>query len=436
MTLTAKDLQHETLCKCGSIQPELYRDIPRFQFRMGQLGERMATLASQAKAAGRSMSEAEKADWNALWTEEQRIANQPQPLPFRLGQPDKPDGYAEWKRENSPSSTSEFMDANGNRISMLSPTEKFCDLPLPDRRMFTPLSLGKAIIGVVTGKWEHAKRERLAMGENWNAGGGFIVSEAFAKPIIDFARNQSAVVRAGAVTIPWPSPSDRMVMARVAADPTFAVVAENSSISPQALTFEQIGFDANKIACLISMSRELAEDAPNAPQIVEQTLGRALACELDRLALVGSGNAEPNGLLNYSGITPTDSVGAVEWSDVHNAAIAVQNGNFTPSGYICSPTIGGDLDLIQASTAGTWLGAPPSLAGVPRFVTKNCPDANLFIGDWSQFVFALRQDAQIEVSTSAGTAFADHQIWVKLTWRGDVGCLNAAAFHCLSGITT
>jgi hypothetical protein len=117
-------------------------------------------------------------------------------------------------------------------------------------------------------------------------------------------------------------------------------------------------------------------------------------------------------------------------------AVEVRKNNFEPTGYILDPEIAGDLDLIQASTAGTWLGAPASLDGVTRYTTTNSPTANLFIGDWSQAVFALRQGALVEVTTSGGDSFTKHQVLVKITFRGDVGFFDIGALHVLKGITT
>ena len=77
-----------------------------------------------------------------------------------------------------------------------------------------------------------------------------------------------------------------MIMARIAKDPTFELVAENAQIPDSDINFDQVRFYAKKIACLVRLSRELAEDAPNAATLIEETLGRALAVELDRMALV------------------------------------------------------------------------------------------------------------------------------------------------------
>ena len=130
----------------------------------------------------------------------------------------------------------------------------------------------------------------------------------------------------------------------------------------------------------------------------------------------------------------------VGWQFGRHAAVAIETRNHTANAYITGPTIGGDLDILTSgdgtNSAKLWLGAPPSLANVPRFTTGNCPTANLFVGDWSQFVFAVRQDAMLEVTTTGGDSFSKHQLLVKATFRGDVGCLDETAFQCLTGLTS
>jgi HK97 family phage major capsid protein len=397
---------------------------------MAELDERRHAMLSQARRDGRTLSEAEQADWATIDAEHERIGNMPSPLAFR---PDSP--RQEGHQPDAPAAR--FLTSDGKTVYALRPNEQIADLPRAEGRVTQPLSLGKALVGLVSGRWDGARAERLAMAEGGNSVGGYLVPEAMMTGVIDLARAQSAVIRAGAITLPWPSASDELVMARVASAPTFQVVAENTEIPESDVTFDQVRFSAKKIAGLVTMSRELAEDAPNAAALVETTLAKALAAELDRQALLGVGNTEMNGLLNWPGVATTESVGAVEWLDIHNAAVLVRTRNYEPGGYITSPTIAGDLDIIQADTAGTWLGAPPSLQGVRRFESTNCPDADIFMGDWSQFVYAIRTDARVELTTTGGDkTFEKHQVKIKITWRGDVNALNRNAFQVLTGVTT
>ena len=396
--------------------------------RYNDCRDRAHAITSNARAQGRSTTASEDAEVSAYMSEHLRLGSVPMPLPFRLDNPDADDLRP----------STEFVDVRtGRKLHVLQSHQFLHDLPLADNQTFHPLSLGKAIIGLATGKWQNARAEKLAMSEGGNAAGGYIVNEVFSKTVIDAARAQAHVIQAGCVTIPW-SEGDRLVMARVVTDPTFSVVPENTDIPPSQPVFDQVAFDAVKIATIVPLSRELAEDAPNAAALVESVLTKAFAVELDRIALVG--NNRPNGLLYFTDVQSTDSIGAIAWEDLHEAAVAVRTRNFEPTAYVCSPTIAGDLDLITSgdgvNAAKMWLGPPPSLNGVRRYTSMNCPDANLFIGDWSQLALGIRTDATLEVTNTGGEAFSKHQLLIKLTFRGDVACLHSGAFQCLKGITT
>lgn len=414
MAVTAEQLRQETDRTC--------RGGLHLQQRYAEMNEKMHSILSTARQQGRQPTEAEHSDALAYSEEAQRVGNMSEPSKL---------ARVDFDSVEQPA-LSGYVDQHGNRLHMLRPNEKLASLPLPDNRQFQPLSIGNAIVGLATGRWDGKRAEKLAMSEGSNAAGGYLVNEVFSKTLLDKARAQTRLIRAGAPTLPW-ADGDRLVMAKVTADPTFSVVAENTTIPESAITFGQIGFTAHKIATIVRLSRELCEDAANAPALIEDVLAKAFAAELDRLGLVGT---RPNGLLNTPGVNATDSIGAIEWADVHNAAVAVRAANFEPSGYICSPTIAGDLDITQATDSGVWLGPPPSLNGVTRHQSGNCPDANMFVGDFSQFVFAIRTDANLEITTAADGAFEKHQLLVKLTFRGDVGVLDANAFQILKGITT
>jgi HK97 family phage major capsid protein len=429
MPVTPESLQAETLRVCRGEQSR--ENAHLYKARYAELDERTHEVTSRARREGHAVTEADRQDQLALLEEHDRIGNMTVPSRHSLDHPEGNDISAPVQNIGT-----RFLTKDGREVHALSVHEKLSDLPQPDGRVFTPLSLGKAIVGLTTGNWSNARAERLTMAEGSNATGGNIVPEAFSLRVIDLARANSALMNAGAITIPWSSPSDEMVLARVAKDPTFALVAENATIPPSDVNFDQVRFSAKKIAALVVLSRELAEDAPNVASLIETTLAKALGAELDRMGLVGEGGAELNGLLNWSGVDSTDSIGAIAWADIHAAVVAVKASNHQPTGYITSPTIGGDLDLIQASTAGTWLGPPPSLARVPRYESTNCPDENLFVGDFSQFVFAMRTTMNLEVSATAGDMFQKHQVGVKLTLRCDVNALHRGAFHNLLGITT
>ena len=347
-----------------SLQAETARCCPQWQYgfqnlpgRITELRERAHGIVAAARRVGRAPSNDEQTDIDCLVSEKDRCEGLPMPPRHKLDNPD-PDGYT-----GSPATTGQrFLAADGREVRALTVRERLSDSPQPDGKPFVPLSLGKAIVGLTTGRWDNARAERLAMAEGGNAVGGYMVPEAFSLQVIDLARANSALMNAGAITIPWSSPSDEMSLGRVIKDPTFSLVSENAEIPPSDLNFDRVVFSAKKLAALCVLSRELAEDSPNIASLVETTLAKALGAELDRLGLIGVGGQQLNGLLNWPDVDSTGSIGAIGWEDLHGAALKVKGRNHTPSGYICHPDIGGDLDLIMASSAGTWLGAPPSFA--------------------------------------------------------------------------
>jgi HK97 family phage major capsid protein len=230
-------------------------------------------------------------------------------------------------------------------------------------------------------------------------------------------------------------------VAKLLTDPVFEVKAEDAAFTGSDVTFGAGTLTARTIGTLLSMSRELAEDAPNIGPEIERILGVSLGVEIDRLSLLGNGGGDGVlGLVNVDGIPATGSVGAIAWADFHAAVVAVRESNYMPNAYIVSPTIGGDLDLITsgdgANSAKLWLGPPPSLDGVRRLETTAIGNAQAVTGQFDRAIFGFRTGATIEVSNIAQSAFEKHQVKVKITQRFDFLVLRKEAFHVLNGITT
>jgi HK97 family phage major capsid protein len=174
--------------------------------------------------------------------------------------------------------------------------------------------------------------------------------------------------------------------------------------------------------------------------IIETTIVRALAAELDRQMLAGSGSAEMTGILTDPGIGSTSGIGVIQWADLLTALADIEGNNHTPTSYICSPTISNDLNALTSgdgsNSAALWQGPPPGVDKLERFVTSNMPDTDILMGDFTRVILGLRQDALVEFTSTGGDAFAKHSVLFKVTWRGDVAIEDGGAFHDLAGITT
>jgi len=334
-----------------------------------------------------------------------------------------------------------WADSAGRPVYCLSPTQKMADLPSAhgDRFADIPHAFGQSLISAATGNWRRLPGEiRAAMSETSNAGGGYLVPEELSRRVIDLARAKSVLIRAGAFTLAMTS--DRATLARVTADPTIEVHAENASFTEREITLDSVGLTAYTIGCVVSASRELIDDSLNGARLIEGVLVNALAAELDRQMLRGSGSQEMLGILNKSGIGTTGSVGAIAWADLLTALEGIETANHTASAYVVNPAIAKDLNALTSgdgtNSAANWQGPPPGVDTLQRFVTSNMPTSDVLVGDFSQAILGLRQDALVELTNTGGNAFEKHQTLIKVTWRGDIGVEHADAFYDLAGVTT
>jgi len=291
-----------------------------------------------------------------------------------------------------------------------------------------------AVCGVNRGTPDYI---RNAMTEGDNNRGGYTVPIEIADELVDLARARAVVLQSGARVVLMGS--DTRVLPRINGDATYAVRGELDTIETSDIELTAVQLNALSVASMVLVSRELAEDSPTFVQDIESVLARGMATELDRLAIQGGTNLKPQGLLNFSEIAETGSVGAIDWTDLSAAATAIRGNNHEPGAAIMSPAIFGALNDIETgdgtNSARGWLGPPPSLANVSMFPSSNIGDANIILGDFSEFVWGLRTSIGIEATADGGDAFKKHGILIKVIWRGDFVPMRPAAFHRLAGVT-
>jgi HK97 family phage major capsid protein len=293
--------------------------------------------------------------------------------------------------------------------------------------------------------------EQRALAEGVDASGGYTVPDVLAGQFIDRVRNAMVVQRAGAITVPMTS--DVLHIARVAqpgiytdgspGGPAASWKVENDPISEGTMTLERVTFTARTLPILLKLSVELSEDSNNIDQIIEAEMAAALALELDRVALLGSGTApEPRGVLNQSGVNveslndePTDydflidSIGRV-WAQNHE-----------PNARIYNASLATKIAKFKSSADSQPLRVPDVVAAVPAFRTNQIENAGtspdyttMFVGDFSQLLIGLRTSFRLEVSRVASDAFDNLQIAVRAYLRADVQLAHPAAFDVVEDI--
>jgi HK97 family phage major capsid protein len=115
--------------------------------------------------------------------------------------------------------------------------------------------------------------------------GSAIVPTVWAADIIDRARNYAAVMQAGAVTVPMGAKI--VQIGRLTADPAGGFRTEGSTIAASDPTFDNVTLTAKTLNALVVGSTEFWQDANNAGELLTEAMARALAVQIDLVALFG-----------------------------------------------------------------------------------------------------------------------------------------------------
>ncbi|HYD16745.1 MAG TPA: phage major capsid protein [Candidatus Nanoarchaeia archaeon] len=305
------------------------------------------------------------------------------------------------------------------------------------------LSLGRLLKGYILGDWTGAELEQKAMTSSPTTAGGILIPTPLSAQIIDLARNESVVMRAGATTVPMTSAT--LKIARQTSDVTAAWYAANATISESDAAFDSVDFTARKLACMVRVENELLEDAQGVDAAINKSIASAMGLEIDRVAMFGSGSApEPQGLLGLTGVGETAAVGTLaDYDKFVDAIYGIRGYNFEPNAIVYAPRTANKLAKLKTGLSGdkTPLAQPSDFAALAKFVSNQIPitqgagsDSCSFLGKWDELMVGLRRNIVVEVSREADDVFAKDQTLIRCTWRGDVQVAHVKAFHRLLGI--
>lgn len=309
-------------------------------------------------------------------------------------------------------------------------------------------SLGRAVRGMVTGRWDDADLERRALAEGAGSTGGFLTPELVSAQVIDRIRAQAQVLNAGATVVPMDS--DQVSVPRLAAGITAQWKVENAPVVESDPAFERVTLVAKTLPVLTRISMELFEDmTPAASDAITNELTQAIALELDRAALRGSGVAPiPLGLRNQPGVELRPMTGAngsapTSYADLVRAVAALRGRNVAPNAVLHSPRAG-ETYALMADTTGQPLQPPAYLQGLTFLETSQVPNnitvgtstdtSEIYIGKWSDLLVGVRPSIGVRVR-QLNERYADNLQVGLLAWlRADVQLAHPESFSILTGV--
>lgn len=302
---------------------------------------------------------------------------------------------------------------------------------------------GEYVASMVIGTNRPEIRNSLA--EGTDSAGGYTVPTHLMTEVIDLMRAKTVVIQAGALTVPLDSKTTKI--ARLASDPAAAWRAELGNVATSDPTFDAVEFNARSLAVIVKVSRELLEDSININQALTAAFAGAMAVEMDRVALFGSGTTpEPRGVANTTGINSvsmgTNGAALTNYGPLLDAIYEIEADNALPSAWVMHPRTARALNGLADST-GQPLRAPEAVTAYPRLASTNVPisqtqgtaanASSIILGDWSQLLIGVRSEMRIEILRElyAGT----HEYGFVCHLRADVAVAHPAAFCKLVGIT-
>lgn len=207
-------------------------------------------------------------------------------------------------------------------------------------------------------------------------------------------------------------------------------VTEGQALSESDMTFDAVTLTPHHVGGITEMSRQLIQQsAPAIEDLVRQDLSYAVAAEIDRAIIAGSGTAgQPQGLIGRAGVQ-TEALPA-SWDDVLDIEQLLAAVNVNPTGWYTSPAVLTALrKILKAPTAGSgYIATASSIGDLPASSSNAAPVDTAILGDWSQVLLGQWGAVEILVNPYAEVPYRRGGVLVRAFSTIDVAVRHEEAF--------
>ena len=235
--------------------------------------------------------------------------------------------------------------------------------------------------------------KRTLLAGNAVDGGYTVASEILTSEFMKLLRNNTRVVDLGARFIS--GLTGDVSIPRQLTGASVAWVSETGSISSSSATFGQVVGKPRRVGSSVPYSKQfLAQSSLDAEAFVVEDSDMAMAVELDRVAIDGTGGSQPLGILNLSsgdlGGTVTFS-GAPTWAKYLEffSDLATANSLLGTPGYLSTPASAAKaMSIPKFSNTATPIWDNDRVGAFRALWSTNFPSGDKVIfGDFSQVLF-------------------------------------------------
>lgn len=288
---------------------------------------------------------------------------------------------------------------------------------------------------------------RNALTEGTNSAGGFTLPNVVMPQILGALVPASSLLSAGMPIVPLDGGAKTYTTAIMSGVPTAAWRLEGGTVAESDPVFSGAVAAPQSLSFFFKISRELFNDSPNIQQVLLSAIGLAMAKELDRAGLRGTGTApQPRGVLNTAGIQPVtngaNGATLASYANLFSGAQALLQADAPmPTAAIMSPR-----SLIKlgglADTTNQPLMVPSMLQPVKLLSTSQIPNnltvgtstdcSEIFMGDFTKMAMMLRESLSVQLLTEL---FAGNgQLAFMCHCRADFAVMYPSAFAVITGI--
>lgn len=289
------------------------------------------------------------------------------------------------------------------------------------------------------------KRELIGamLGRDLSAGvpssGGYLIGESIDNSnMIELLRNQSHVLSLGARVLG--GLQGNITIPRVTAGSTVYWVNENGQITGSTPTFGQLAMKPRRIGATGILGKQLiAQTSMDVEAFYRQTVMEDMGVELDRVAINGTGGAQPLGILNLASADLATGVtfsAAATWAKVVSFETNVETANALglaggPYAYLTTPAAKGKWKTAaKATNAAVFLWEGNEVNGYQARSTNQVPSDKAIFGQFSQVLFG--EWAGVDVVVDNITLADKHQIKVTIQKLVDMVIRQGKAFSISS----
>ena len=291
------------------------------------------------------------------------------------------------------------------------------------------------------------------------AGAEFVATDLIPSAFIDFLINLMMVNRLGATILT--GLEGNVDLPKKAGHSTAGWVNANTDVAESALATGQVPMTPKTLGAWTEISRKLLlQSSLDVENMVRRDLAEAVALELDRAAINGSGSApEPEGIMNAAGVAVVvagDPDGAAPtWGDMVNLEtnVSVANADIGALAYLTNTKVRGKLKQVEKNPSGPagqyiWMDSPERGFGsvngyragasnqVPSNLTKGSGTdlSAMIFGNWNDLV--IGQWGFLDVLVDPYTQGKKGNLQIIVHQDADIAIRRVESFSIINDIVT